>query len=89
MREIFPARTRLADASYMPCIWDGIAFYCELENKVSLEFVEGLNNRIRVIQRRAYGLRDDEYRWRRSTSTGRASASPVVLRLLQGCSVSA
>lgn len=28
---------------------------------VSLGFVEGLNNKIRVIQRRAYGLRDEEY----------------------------
>jgi hypothetical protein len=27
-----------------------------VENKVSLGFVEGLNNKIRVIQRRAYGL---------------------------------
>lgn len=41
--------------------WDGIAAYCESENKVSLGFVEGLNNKIRVIQRRAYGLRDEEY----------------------------
>jgi transposase len=24
-------------------------------------FVEGLNNKTRVIQRRAYGLRDEEY----------------------------
>ena len=31
------------------------------ENKVSLDFVEGLNNKICVIQRRAYGLRDEEY----------------------------
>ena len=38
--------------------WDGIAAYCKTENKVSLGFVEGLNNKIRVIQRRAYGLRD-------------------------------
>ena len=30
---------------------------------VSLGFVEGLNNKIRVIQRRAYGLRDEEYLW--------------------------
>jgi hypothetical protein len=37
---------------------DGIAPYCRLENKVSFGFVEGLNNKIRVIQRRAYGLRD-------------------------------
>lgn len=41
--------------------WDGIAAYCEPENKVALGFVEGLNNKIRVIQRRAYGLRDEEY----------------------------
>ena len=41
--------------------WDGIAAYCQPENKVSLGYVEGLNNKIRVIQRRAYGLRDEEY----------------------------
>ncbi len=41
--------------------WDGIAAYARPENKVSLGFVEGLNNKIRVIQRRAYGLRDEEY----------------------------
>ena len=41
--------------------WDGIAAYCKPENKVSLGFVEGLNNKIRVIQRRAYGLRDQKY----------------------------
>jgi transposase len=41
--------------------WDGIAVYCNPENKVSLGFVEGLNNKIRVIQRRSYGLRDEEY----------------------------
>jgi transposase len=41
--------------------WDGIATYCKPENKVSLGFVEGLNTKIRVIQRRAYGLRDEEY----------------------------
>jgi transposase len=41
--------------------WDGIAAFCKPENKVSLGFVEGLNNKIRVIQRRAYGLRDEEY----------------------------
>ena len=29
--------------------WDGIAAYCRPENKVSLGFVEGLNNKIRVI----------------------------------------
>ncbi len=41
--------------------WEGIAAYCRPENKVSLGFVEGLNNKIRVLQRRAYGLRDEEY----------------------------
>jgi transposase len=41
--------------------WDGIAAFCHPENKVSLGFVEGLNNKIRVLQRRAYGLRDEEY----------------------------
>jgi transposase len=41
--------------------WNGIAAYCKSENKVSLGFVEGLNNKIRVIQRRAYGLHDEEY----------------------------
>jgi transposase len=41
--------------------WDGIAAYCRPENKVALGFVEGLNNKIRVIQRRAYGLHDEEY----------------------------
>lgn len=41
--------------------WDGIASYCKPKNKVPLGFVEGFNNKIRVIQRRAYGLRDEEY----------------------------
>jgi len=41
--------------------WDGIAAFIQSEEKVSLGFVEGLNNKIRVIQRRAYGLRDEEY----------------------------
>ena len=41
--------------------WDGIASYCHPDNKVSLGLVEGLNNKIRVIQRKAYGYRDEEY----------------------------
>ena len=41
--------------------WEGIESYCDPQNKVPLGFVEGLNNKIRVIQRRAYGLRDEEY----------------------------
>lgn len=34
--------------------------YCKTENKVALGFVKGLNNKIRVIQRRSYGLRNEE-----------------------------
>lgn len=41
--------------------WDGIVSYCHPDNKVSLGFMEGLNNKIRVIQRRAYGIRNPEY----------------------------
>ena len=42
--------------------WDGIASFCRPENKtVPLGFVEGLNNKIRVLHRRAYDLRDEEY----------------------------
>ncbi len=41
--------------------WDGIEAYCHEENKVPLGFVEGLNNKIRVLQRRAYGYRDEDY----------------------------
>ena len=41
--------------------WDGLAAHCKPENKVGLGFVEGLNNKIRVLQRRAYGLRDEKY----------------------------
>jgi transposase len=41
--------------------WDGLEAYCQEENQVALGFVEGLNNKIRVIQRRAYGLRDEKY----------------------------
>jgi transposase len=38
-----------------------LSSYCKPENKVPLGFVEGLNNKIRVIQRRAYGLKDEKY----------------------------
>ena len=41
--------------------WNGIASYCHPENKVSLGLVEGVNNKIRVLQRRAYGYRDENY----------------------------
>ena len=39
---------------------DGITAYCRPENKVALGLVAGLNNKIRVIQRRCYGLRDED-----------------------------
>ena len=41
--------------------WDGIEAYCRLEDKVPLGFVEGLNNKIRALQQRAFGYRDEEY----------------------------
>jgi len=41
--------------------WSGIVSYCQENNKVALGFVEGLNNKIRTIQRKAYGFRDEEY----------------------------
>ena len=41
--------------------WEGLISYCRPDHKVSLGFMEGLNNKIRVIQRRAYGIRDPEY----------------------------
>lgn len=48
-------------ASLIDRHWEGIAMYCRPENKISLGFVEGLNNKIRVIQRRCYGIRDEDY----------------------------
>lgn len=41
--------------------WDGIEAYCSLEKKVPLGFVEGFNNKIRALQQKAYGYRDEEY----------------------------
>jgi transposase len=41
--------------------WDGIVSYCEPANKVALGFVEGLNNKIRSLQKRAYGFHEEEY----------------------------
>jgi transposase len=48
-------------AAMIEAHWDGVEAYCYEENKVPLGFVEGLNNKIRVLQRRAYGYRDEEY----------------------------
>ena len=41
--------------------WDGIVAYCHTDNKIAVGLVEGLNNKIRVLQRRAYGFRDEQY----------------------------
>ena len=49
-----------AASSYSPPA-TSIAPYCDPDNQVSLGPVEGRNNKIRVLQRRAYGYRDEEY----------------------------
>ncbi len=41
--------------------WEGIAAWCRQDIELPMGFVEGFNNKIRVFQRRAYGLRDPEY----------------------------
>ena len=51
-------QTRIPERLSSPCI----AAYGQPENTVALGCVEGLNTKIRVIQRRCYGLRDEEYR---------------------------
>ncbi len=43
--------------------------YCRLENKAALGFVEGFSNKIRVIQRLAHRLRDEEDRLQVLTCT--------------------
>jgi transposase len=48
-------------AAMIEAHWDGIEAYCHEENQVPLGFVEGFNNKVRTIQRRAYGFRDEEY----------------------------
>jgi transposase len=48
-------------ATMVAAHWDGIEAYCDEENHVPLGFVEGVNNKIRAIQRQAYGFRDEEY----------------------------
>ena len=48
-------------AAMIDAHWDGIASFCLVEHNVRLGFVEGLNNKIRKIQGRAYGYRDEEY----------------------------
>lgn len=41
--------------------WDGIVNHCKLRRNIKLGYVEGANNKIKVIQKQAYGYRDDEY----------------------------
>ena len=60
--------------------WEGIAAYCRPENKVVLGFVEGLNNKVRVLQRRAYGLR--------TKSTSGSRSSPACCRRSDGALMS-
>jgi transposase len=48
-------------AGFIESHWEGIISYCHPDHKFSLGFMEGLNNKIRVIQRRAYGINDKEY----------------------------
>jgi len=48
-------------ATMVAAHWDGIEAYCHEANKVPLGFVEGVDNKIRAIQRQAYGFRDEEY----------------------------
>ncbi len=48
-------------ASMIEKHWDGIIPSCNPDNKVSLGLVEGFNNLIRSLQRRAYGYRDEDY----------------------------
>ena len=41
--------------------WNGVVSHCELKANIKLGYVEGANNKIKVIQRQAYGYDDDEY----------------------------
>lgn len=48
-------------ASLVERHWDGIVAMATSGRDIPKGFVEGMNNKIRTIQRRAYGLRDEEY----------------------------
>lgn len=41
--------------------WDGSAAHCQPQHKVPLGFGEGVNNKLRVRQRRTYGLHEEDY----------------------------
>jgi transposase len=48
-------------AELVAASWDGVEAHGHGENKVPLGFVEGLNNKIRVIQKRAHGFQHEPY----------------------------
>jgi len=60
--------------------WDGIAAYCRPENKIALGFVEGLNNKIRVLQSRAYACATKNISslksWRRACQSYEKCSNP-------------
>lgn len=41
--------------------WDDIAAYCRRTHQIPFGFDEGFNNKIQIIPRKAYSLRDEEY----------------------------
>ena len=41
--------------------WDGIVRALDPKCKVPMGFVEGMNSKIRAIQKRPYGIRDEDY----------------------------
>jgi transposase len=65
---------------------EGIASYCHRKNKISLGLMEGLNNKIRVIQRRAYGLPGrgvfaaQDHRCVSTAAAPKGSRRPTVIR---------
>jgi transposase len=63
--------------------WDGIAAYCRPGNKVSLGFVEGLFNKIRDLQRGAYGLRDEQYLRLKILTCMLAEISPKIFEIFR------
>ncbi|MBK8803027.1 MAG: transposase [Fibrobacteres bacterium] len=50
--------------------WDGVVAMAGFDEKIPMGFVEGMNNKIRTIQRRAYGIRDEEYLRLKVLTTG-------------------
>jgi hypothetical protein len=61
--------------------WGGIAVYCKPENKVSLGFAQGLNNKIGAIQRRATACAmKDTFASRLSVHAADALTAPVFVR---------